>query len=261
MTSSNSSMICKSIRCIRGLALIPFVSAALAACSKPEAGGSASSPEFKDRYEEFGGVKYVDLGLPSGLKWARCNLGADQPWETGGFFSWGETAPKTEFTLHNYRFASKAMSQWHPTKYNRYKFSSLRDDKIDLEPEDDAATAMLGAQWHIPRPADFNELFKACQADFITVEGMKGMLLTGPNGNMLFLPCGGEFYIPRDKYESSNDFVDQGFYWTNTMGYAEERDIFEQEEAISAYFSAYYKTKRTARDYRPNGLNIRPVSK
>ena len=89
-------------------------------------------------------MEYVDPGLPSGLKWARCNLGANKPWEVGDFFAWGETSPKTEFTVYNHRFMSKFESKWHPTKYNRCKFSSYKDDKIFLEPEDDAATVILG---------------------------------------------------------------------------------------------------------------------
>ena len=37
---------------------------------------------------------YVDLGLPSGILWATCNVGATKPEEYGDYFAWGETKPK-----------------------------------------------------------------------------------------------------------------------------------------------------------------------
>ena len=34
---------------------------------------------------------YVDLGLPSGLKWAKCNVGAKKESDYGIMFAWGQT--------------------------------------------------------------------------------------------------------------------------------------------------------------------------
>ena len=47
------------------------------------------------------GHEYVDLGLPSGIKWATCNVGAKSPEESGHRFAWGETSPKNEYTKEN----------------------------------------------------------------------------------------------------------------------------------------------------------------
>ena len=40
------------------------------------------------------GHAYVDLGLPSGIKWATCNVGANYEYETGNYYSWGECNTK-----------------------------------------------------------------------------------------------------------------------------------------------------------------------
>ena len=47
---------------------------------------------------QHNGHEYVDLGLPSGLKWATCNVGASSPEDYGDYFAWGETSPKAEYT-------------------------------------------------------------------------------------------------------------------------------------------------------------------
>ena len=47
-------------------------------------------------------AEYVDLGLPSGTKWAACNLGATKPEEYGDYYAWGETKGKTSFYWRNY---------------------------------------------------------------------------------------------------------------------------------------------------------------
>ena len=42
--------------------------------------------------------EYIDLGLPSGLKWAKCNVGAEKETDYGYYFQWGETTPYTDYT-------------------------------------------------------------------------------------------------------------------------------------------------------------------
>lgn len=36
--------------------------------------------------EQINNMNYVDLGLPSGIKWATCNIGANSPEEYGDYF-------------------------------------------------------------------------------------------------------------------------------------------------------------------------------
>lgn len=46
----------------------------------------------------------IDLGLPSGTKWACCDVGAERPGEQGLLYAWGETKPKDEYLQTNYKF-------------------------------------------------------------------------------------------------------------------------------------------------------------
>ena len=85
-------------------------------------------------------------------------------------------------------------------------------------------------------------------------------MFTGPNGNTILFPLGGQFQIQRDAKEGENNYVRQGFYWSNGLGKADEKDIYQQEEAIAFWLSAHNNYHDTFRAYRPNGLNIRAVS-
>ncbi len=80
------------------------------------------------------GHDYVDLGLPSGTKWATCNVGASKPWEYGGYYAWGETEPKENYDSSAYKCSS----------------------------EDDAAHANWGGKWRMPTRAQQEELLKEC---------------------------------------------------------------------------------------------------
>lgn len=53
----------------------------------------------------------IDLGLPSGTKWACCNVGADRPNGYGNLYAWGESARKTDYCLAKYKNVQKSNSQ------------------------------------------------------------------------------------------------------------------------------------------------------
>ena len=132
---------------------------------------------------------FVDLGLPSGLLWAKCNIGAATEDDSGDFFSLGETAPKTVFGWDTYKFKGDAGRY---TKYND-------DDKLrQLQPEDDAATVILGPWCHIPTKAEWEELIEKCtwEATKVTMPTATEPIVaywkvTGPNGNHIILPSTG----------------------------------------------------------------------
>ncbi len=93
------------------------------------------------------GHTYVDLGLPSGLKWATCNIGANKPWEYGNYYAWGEIEPKEVYNWSTYKWGVENM-----TKYNS------KDGLTTLLPEDDAATANWGNEWRMPTSKEQREL-------------------------------------------------------------------------------------------------------
>ena len=119
-------------------------------------------------------VGYVDLGLPSGLIWATCNLGASAPEEVGGYYAWGETSPKTFFSQGNYTYKSNPIS--------------LNDISGT---EYDAATFALGGTWRMPTREELMELTNNCTREETTLNGKACMKFTGPNGNYFYLPKGG----------------------------------------------------------------------
>lgn len=106
------------------------------------------------------GHEYVDLGLPSGIKWATMNVGADAAEDKGGRYAWGETETKASYSSWaTYKYSEGSYNTL--TKYcylSRYGYESFKDDKRELELEDDAANANWGGDWRMPTHADFNEL-------------------------------------------------------------------------------------------------------
>ncbi|MGM9818793.1 MAG: hypothetical protein ACI30B_07430 [Paludibacteraceae bacterium] len=129
------------------------------------------------------GYEYVDLGLPSGLKWATCNVGATSPEAYGDYFAWGETTTKTTYSWDTYTLTTDGGSTF--TKYN------TTDSKTVLEPEDDAATVNWGGAWRMPTDAELTELREKCTWTWTTLNGVNGYEVKGTNGNSIFLPAAG----------------------------------------------------------------------
>ena len=166
--------------------------------------------------------EYVDLGLPSGTLWATCNLGAEKPEDFGNYYSWGEIAPKAVYSWNNYRYCTIADSCIEITKY------CVSDGLIDLESVDDAARANWGDDWRMPSKEEWKELYLKTNCEWTTRNGVDGMLLTGLNGNNIFLPAAG-YCI-----DSICEGVGLGIYWTST------RQTTFQESAWSFHFTHVY---------------------
>lgn len=138
----------------------------------------------------------VDMGLPSGTKWATFNVGAMSPEQPGLFFAWGETTPKASFSIDNYLYGA------YPTMT---KYCST-DGLTTLEAQDDAATAFLGGTWRMPTHEEQAELHNYCTFTQTTVNGITGYLVTSDmNGNSIFLPF---------VNDSNNDM---SFYWSSSL--------------------------------------------
>ena len=169
-------------------------------------------------------VEYVDLGLPSGLKWAKCNLGASKPSEPGDYYAWGETAPKAVYDWATYKWMQAGKSdEDHVTKYTFadgqtggiwYDSSGafIGDNKTALDAADDAATANLGSPWRMPTEVEIKELRDNCTWIWTTQDGMNGYQVDGPNGNAIFLPAAG------NREDSVlKDAGSLGYYWSSSL--------------------------------------------
>ena len=146
---------------------------------------------------------YVDLGLPSGLLWATCNVGANAPEEIGDNFAWGETTPKNTYDWSNYQHCNG--SEYTLTKYcddAGYGYNGFTDNLTTLLPEDDAATANWGNGWRMPTYEEWKELYNNTTMTGTTQNGVEGALFTA-NGNSLFLPY--------------NFLGYQGYYWSSSL--------------------------------------------
>ena len=150
--------------------------------------------------------EYVDLGLS--VKWATFNVGATSPEDYGDYYAWGETMPKDIYSWTNYKWCDGTQNNM--TKYN------ATDGKTTLEPADDAATVNWGDDWRMPTKAEMQELFDNCTWAEETRNAVNGYLVTGPNGNSIFLPKAG-FYNFDDFGESLQKPNHSLYYWTNTI--------------------------------------------
>ena len=156
--------------------------------------------------------EWVDLGLPSGTLWATCNIGANAPEEYGDYFAWGETAPKEVYTWSTYKWCNG--SETTLTKYcsSSYGYNGFADGKMELDPEDDAAYVNWGSSWRMPTKEQLQELIDNCTGTWTQLNGVNGRLVTGPNGNSLFLPLAGS----RSNYSLSNA-GSSGGYWSRML--------------------------------------------
>ena len=206
-------------------------------------------------------VEYVDLGLPSGLKWAKCNLGASKPSEWGDHYAWGETAPKAEYKYNwtTYKWMRAGKSDWkYITKYTIadgktegiwYDSSGnfIGDSKTTLAAANDAATANLGSPWRMPTVDEFMELINNCTWTWTTQDGVEGYQVNGPNGNAIFLPIAG--YC-----EGTHGLIEHGAtgrYWSSSL-----HTIVSHSAYYLFFDSGEYNRYGY---YRDRGFSVRPV--
>lgn len=136
-----------------------------AGCNNPSNENAKSESESaSEKSASSHDPECVDLGLS--VKWASCNIGATSPEDNGDYFAWGETEPKSEYTVDNYSYSDR------PTM---------------LPSNADAATVNWGDGWRMPTKEEFEELTEKCDLKCSD----SGCKVTGPNGNSIFLPAAG----------------------------------------------------------------------
>lgn len=197
---------------------------------------------------EENGYAWVDLGLPSGLKWASCNVGATTSEESGNYYAWGETTPKDKYWWTNYKYAADgncckdACNCCHLTKYcNNAIFgeNGFTDRKTTLVLDDDAAHVNWGGSWRMPTSVEVEELYNNCTWTWTTQNGVNGYLVASKtNSNSIFLPA-----------YKSNSF---GAYWSSSL------NTSKPDSAWPFYLYSNH-IERRANQYRYIGYTVRPV--
>ena len=159
--------------------------------------------------------QFVDLGLPSGTKWAKCNVGADKPEAYGKYFAWGETEDKSgqkSYDWGSYKWANK--SNIRITKYCTnpdHGSNGFTDGRTELEAADDAATRYDKISC-TPTQAQMEELMDKCTWTWKAYNGVYGYEVKGPNYNRIFLPAAGLYYNRELNKKGTGCY-----YWTKTL--------------------------------------------
>lgn len=196
--------------------------------------------------------EYVDLGLPSGLKWAKCNVGAEKETDAGLYFAWGETTGYTasqvgtdkQFSWSDYKYGN---SDSNLTKYNQ------SDGNTVLESTDDAVSQIMGGNWRMPTKDEFDELLSGTTNEWIANyegTGVKGRKFTSKTDTSKYI------FIPAAGYcdDGSVDDVGYGGYvWSSSL------DTSYPSNALNLYFDSgdCYMSSF----YRCAGLSVRGVRK
>ena len=241
--------------------------------NKSEADALAEIAKKLEELKAAGGSKpkpipsnCVDLGLPSGLLWAKSNMGTTVPTEIGDYYAWGETSPKKKYHGNNYKHYTG--SDLDIKKYNE------KDWKTVLELEDDAANANLGVGYRIPTREDWEELLDNCKWEAVTTtlpvimdpsqtKVIARWIVTGPNGKSIILPMTDSFQS--DAWITSDEDT---YYTTANLWPAEGlSDGKKYRKAVALAWPFFAKEtssgsikKPTFRSvYRPFGVVVRPV--
>ena len=210
----------------------------------------------------------VDLGLPSGVKWASVNLGAVSPEEFGDYYAWGETEPYyqpghaqddpceywREGKVNGYTYVSY---RWYRSGWTKYNISSeygIVDNKTsfkDYDYEDDAARAKWSGEWRMPSKVDWDELNDNCTWTWTEQNGVSGYRVSGPSGESIFIPAAGM------RADRSIIHSGEGNYYSSDLAVS-----LKHQNPTSAYEMWFDQTQHTT-DYwiaaRYCGCSVRPV--
>ena len=180
----------------------------------------------------------IDLGLPSGTKWACCNVDTDNPENQsptnyGGYYAWGETETKDKYKWQTYTY-----------------YHNINNDDIGSDiagTEYDVAHVKWKKCWQMPTYVQYEELINNCTIVWTTMNGVNGSKLTGPNGGSIFFPAIG-YRIDIARVSGGLN----GNYWSSTLSPSESKyacGATNKEESMGIYMtcSRYY------------GLGVRPV--
>ena len=168
----------------------------------------------------------VDLGLS--VKWASQNVGASSPSDPGGYYAWGETEEKDDYTKATYSIGQNDIGDIYGTQY-------------------DVAYVKWGKSWRMPTQEEMYELEEKCTFEWGERNGIKGIIVNGPSGNSIFLPAGGTKYSSSEGVVGKNEYCN---YWSGSHAdYNDEGGSLRIKSLKVGSIS----------HVRHHGFNVRPV--
>lgn len=188
-------------------------------------------------------VEAVDLGLPSGTRWASCNVGASSPEEYGGYYSWGETEEKDDYSWNNYSFLETY------EKYDGYTVIICKDigDHISGT-QYDVAHVKWGGEWRLPTKSEMEELLECCIAEVTVYNDVQVMKFTGPSGKSVFFPFPGAYF------SDDGEFINEGYF---AMCWSGDLSSNATPWALAVYNTDNYNW--VGRYSSNAGFSVRPV--
>ena len=201
--------------------------------------------------------EYVDLGLPSGLKWAKCNVGAEKETDYGDYFQWGDIDDKTNYdcSWESYKYGDDLNLSKYNTENNGYKngYRGTIDNKITLDLEDDAARANMGGNWRMPTDAEIRELVNNTYNEWsenFNGSGVNGRKFTSKTDENKYI------FIPASGFRSGSSLIGQGSYgyvWSSSL-YADCPDFaLNLRFCLSSIYASFNY-------YRYYGFTVRGVA-
>lgn len=198
----------------------------------------------------YNGHEAIDLGLPSGVKWATMNIGAATSSDYGYYISWAETSQSNSgnYGERDNRYYSKGNVPY-PFKY------TLNDRKFKLDQNDDAAYVNWGNGWRTPSVKDVRELYENSRITFENINGINVYRFTSKiNSASIIIPCGG--YISYSNYYDKNESM---FIMSCELNYNYSSDSFYKEIIYCACFKSSGSALGIGGQSRYCGVNVRPV--
>ena len=229
------------------MVMAAMLSAGVVSCGKDDENGNGNGNGGNNGGGGATTGDWVDLGLPSGLLWATCNLGADSPEGYGDYYAWGETTTKSTYNWSTYRYCNGGYDQL--TKYcsmGSYGYNGFADNLTVLEAMDDAATQALGSGARMPTADEWRELINNTTSAWTTQNGVNGRKFTASNGKSLFLPAAGYRWD-----DELNDAGSYGYYWSSSLN--TDGPLY----AWSFFFGSGYQFVDGS--YRGGGFSVRAV--
>lgn len=159
------------------------------------------------------GHEFVDLGLPSGTKWASMNVGASKPSDAGLYFQWGDTIGYRAEQVGYNKLFNRRDYKWNP-KGDVKTFRKYATEGAKLELRDDAAHVIMGGDWHIPSPTQIQELIDNTISKWAKQCGVSGRLFISKKDSSKFI------FIPAAGIAWDDSVVDNGYYayiWSSML--------------------------------------------
>lgn len=183
-------------------------------------------------------VHAIDLGLS--VKWACCNVGAESPEDYGGYYAWGETEEKSDYTYTTYKYWSDRDGDGYDDSVEYQDIGSISGTSYDV------AHVKWGGSWRMPTLDEIKELCEKCSWQSAMVNGISCEKVTGPNGNSIFLPNAGY----REGTEVYPLFYN--YYWSGTL--------LHSYNACFLFFCSGDRDWGRSVDIRYCGHPVRPVT-